>query len=63
MKKKEKELQKYRLYGCHFTKKEYTFIQKKIKKLSNINGQKRSNTQILIELFKLALKDKIEMKG
>lgn len=63
MEKKEKELQKYRLYGCHFTKEEYIFIQKKIKRLSNIRGQKRSNTQILIELFKLALKDKNEMKG
>lgn len=58
--RREKELQKYRLYGCHFTKEEYTFIQKKIKKLSNIKGQKRNNTQILIELFKLALRDKIE---
>lgn len=40
MEKREKELQKYRLYGCHFTKEEYTFIQKKIKRLSNIKGQK-----------------------
>lgn len=60
MEKREKELQKYRLYGCHFTKEEYTFIQKKIKRLSNIKGQKRSNTQILIELFKIALKNKIK---
>lgn len=63
MEKREKELQKSRLYGCHFTKEEYTFIQKKIKRLSNIKGQRRNNTQILIELFKLALKDKNEMKG
>lgn len=62
MEKREKELQKYRLYGCHFTKEEYTFIQKKIKRLSNIKGQKRNNTQILIELFKLALRGKMEWK-
>lgn len=60
MEKREKELQKYRLYGCHFTKEEYAFIQKKIKRLSNIKGQKRNNTQILIELFKLALRGKME---
>ncbi|MEG9320783.1 hypothetical protein [Fusobacterium varium] len=60
MEKREKELQKYRLYGCHFTKEEYDFIQKKIKKLNNIKVQKRNNTQILIELFKLALRDKME---
>ncbi|AVQ27974.1 hypothetical protein [Fusobacterium ulcerans] len=62
-KEKKKKLQKYRLYGCHFIKEEYIFIQKKIKKLSHINGQKRNNTQILIELFKLALRDENEMKG
>lgn len=60
---REKELEKYRLYGCHFTKEEYTFIQNELKKLREINGQRRSNTQILVELFKLALKDKNEMKG
>lgn len=63
MEKREKELQRYRLYGCHFTKKEYTFIHNKLKKLREINGQRRSNTQILIELFKLALKDINEVKG
>ena len=62
MERKNDKVKKYRLYGCHFTKEEYTFIQKKIKKLSNIKGQKRNNTQILIELFKLALRDKIEWK-
>lgn len=45
------------------TKEEYNFIQKEIKKLSNIKRQKRSNTQILIELFKLVLEDKNEIKG
>lgn len=63
MERKNDKVKKYRLYGCHFTKEEYTFIQKKIKKLSNINGQKMSNTLGLIELFKLALKDKDGMKG
>ena len=51
MERKNDKVKKYRLYGCHFTKEEYTFIQKKIKKLSNINGQKMSNTLVLIELF------------
>ena len=63
MERKNDKVKKYRLYGCHFTKEEYTFIQKKIKRLSNISGQKISNTQVLIELFKLALKDKDGMKG
>lgn len=63
MEKREKELQKYRLYGCHFTKREYTFIQNKLKEFQEINGQRRNNTQILIGLFKLALRDKNEMKG
>lgn len=62
-KKKNTDKQKYRLYGCHFTKEEYKFIQNKIKKISNIHGEKISNSRILIELFKLALKDKDEQKG
>lgn len=62
-KSKSNELQKYRLYGCWFTKEEYIFIQNKLKELREINGEKRNNTEILIELFKLALEDENDMKG
>ena len=62
-KSKSNELQKYRLYGCWFTKEEYIFIKNKLKELREINGEKRNNTEILIELFKLALKDENDMKG
>ena len=62
-KDKSNELQKYRLYGCWFTKEEYVFIKNKLKELREINGEKRNNTEILIELFKLALEDENEMKG
>lgn len=61
--KKSNELQKYRLYGCWFTKEEYIFIKNKLKELREINGEKRNNTEILIELFKLALEDENDMKG
>lgn len=48
----------YRIYGCHFTKEEYGFIKRKLKKLCNQTGETRkTNTQILLELFKLALKE------
>lgn len=53
--KRGKEQKDYRLYGCHFTKEEYNFIQNKIKKISN--------SRILIKLFKLALKNENEQKG
>ena len=62
-KSKSNELQKYRLYGCWFTKEEYIFIKNKLKELWEINGEKRNNTEILIELFKLALEDENDMKG
>ena len=62
-KSKSSELQKYRLYGCWFTKEEYIFIKNKLKELREINGEKRNNTEILIELFKLALEDENDMKG
>ena len=62
-KSKSNELQKYRLYGCWFTKEEYIFIKNKLKELREINGEKRNNTEILIELFKLELEDENDMKG
>ena len=62
-KSKSNELQKYRLYGCWFTKEEYIFIKNKLKELREINGEKRNNTEILIELFKLALEDENKSKG
>lgn len=62
-KSKSNELQKYRLYDCWFTKEEYIFIKNKLKELREINGEKRNNTEILIELFKLALEDENDMKG
>lgn len=53
----------YRLYGCHFTKEEYGFIKRKLKKLSNRNSEtKITDTQVLLELFKLALKEEKEEK-
>lgn len=51
------------MYGCWFTKEEYIFIKNKLKELREINGEKRNNTEILIELFKLALEDENDMKG
>ena len=62
-KSKSNDLQKYRLYGCWFTNEEYIFIKNKLKELREINGEKRNNTEILIELFKLALEDENDMKG
>ena len=62
-KKKESDKQRYRLYGCWLTKKEYIFIKNKLKTLREINGVKRNNTEILIELFKLALEDENKSKG
>ena len=61
-KKKESDKQRYRLYGCWLTKK-YIFIKNKLKTLREINGVKRNNTEILIELFKLALEDENKSKG
>lgn len=53
----------YRLYGYHFTKEEYGFIKRKLKKLSNRNSEtKITDTQVLLELFKLALKEEKEEK-
>ena len=62
-KKKESDKRRYRLYGCWFTKKEYIFIKNKLKTLREINGVKRNYTEILIELFKLALEDENKSKG
>ena len=62
-KKKESDKRRYRLYGCWVTKKEYIFIKNKLKTLREINGVKRNNTEILIELFKLALEDENKSKG
>ena len=52
----------YRIYGCHFTKEEYVFIKKRLKKLCKSDGLKRSNTEILLGLFKLTLKAEKEDK-
>lgn len=60
-KKKKIKLKYHRLYGCHFTEEEYVFVKNKLKELREINGEKRNNSKILIELFKLALED--ENKG
>lgn len=63
-KKKEKtKLKYYRLYGCYFTEEEYIFIKSKLRELQTINGQKRGNTQILVDLFKLALEDESKVRG
>lgn len=46
------------------TKEEYGFIKRKLKKLSNRNSEtKITDTQVLLELFKLALKEEKEEKG
>lgn len=65
-KEKKTELKYYRLYGCRFTEEEYIFIKRKLeklKKVNRVNGKKRSNSEILIELFKLALEDKDKVRG
>lgn len=53
----------YRIYGCHFTKEEYVFIKKRLKKLCKTDGLRMSNTEVLLGLFKLALQEEKEEKG
>lgn len=48
---------KHRLYGCHFTEKEYQFINQKIKEINKDNEKKMSNTEIILKLFKFILKE------
>lgn len=55
--KSGKEKKDYRLYGCHFTEKEYQFINQKIKETNENRIKKISNTEIILELFRLALKE------
>lgn len=62
-KKKKTKLKYYRLYGCRFTEEEYVFIKNKLKELREINGEKRNNSKILIELFKLALEGENKVRG
>ena len=54
----------YRIYGCHFTKEEYSFIKRKLKKLcSQTDETKKTNTEVLLDLFKLALKEEKNRKN
>lgn len=55
--KSGKKKKDYRLYGCHFTEKEYQFINQKIKEINKDNEKKMSNTEIILKLFKFILKE------
>ena len=59
--KNEKSIESkgYRIYGCHFTKEEYVFIKKRLKKLCKTDGLKMTNTEVLLGL----LKEEKEEKG
>ena len=56
MKKVDKEVEKtYRLFGCRFIEEDFKYINKKLKKLKK--KQDMSNSEILLELFKIYSKE------
>lgn len=56
--KKGREKRYYRLYGCKFTEEEYDFLGEVLNKIKKNSEERLSNTRILLEAFKSALKER-----